>query len=310
MASRIIVVVLGVLVSLRCFAATTLNVEYVEKSVVFLYTADDTGHPLAPLGTGFIVEIPLKDHPEKAYKLLVTARHMVDPQWAGCPNPNAPRILIRVNKKNFDPAKDQTGIEYLDTAGEVAANKEWIVSEDPQVDAAILLLQGSTVDKYDVLGVKISDFPTPDELKGLKAGADIVSAGLLPGASGTKRNYPIFKFGNISSIPDEPADVSLCQVQGAQPRFLKLWFVAANLVPGNSGSPIYFAPAMFSGQRGLLLGIQSSSIVAFDVAGMTPVEYVYELLEKITLEGADLRRNVQPAAQKPPEQPKPAEPKK
>ena len=309
MTPRRVIVLLSLLLSMKCFADTTVNVDYVEKSVVFLYAPDETG-TLKPDGTGFVVLVPLKSEPGRAYKLLVTARHMVDPQWAGCPS-GPSKLYVRFNTKQFDPKKDETGVEDIDLAGDIAVRKEWFVSEDPEVDAAILVLQGSIVDKYDVEGVNISDFPTPEETKELKEGADVVSAGLLEGASGKKRNYPIFKFGNVSSIPDEPADAPKCMGQNPTPaHFLKLWFIAASLVPGNSGSPIYYAPRMFSGKRAFLLGVQSMSFIPWDVAGMTPIEYVYQLIEKLNLPDADLRRNVQPAAQKPSEQPKPEEPKK
>jgi hypothetical protein len=270
------------LVSVPLFGAT-INVDYVEKSVVFLYTVDPTGNPSIPLGTGFIVLVPLKTRPERAYKLLVTARHIVDPGWAGCANQNSPKMFVRFNKKDFDPSKDATGTEDVDLSGDIAASKLWVVSIDPEVDAAVLLLQGSAVDKYDVQGVRVADFPTPEDVKQIKAGAEIVSAGLLPGASGKKRNYPIFKFGNVSSIPAEPADAPKCGNQSTQSHFVKLWFVAANLAPGNSGSPIYYTPQLFSGGRPFLLGIQSSSFIPWDVAGMIPIEYVYDIIDKLNL---------------------------
>jgi hypothetical protein len=262
-----------------------------------------------PLGTGFLVSIPLTTNPQRAYKVLVTARHMVDPQWAECLSQGPPKIFLRMNKKDFDSAKDPVGTEDVDVAGNISAVKTWFISEDPEVDAAIMVLQGSELEKYDVQGVKVSDFPTPEEVKGLKAGADIVSAGLLPSFTGKKRNYPIFKFGNVSSIPSESADAPKCPGQSSSSHLLKLWFVAANLAPGNSGSPIYYEPPLFSGGRAFLLGAQSISLIPWDVAGMTPVEHVYKMIEELKLKDADLRRNVQPEQQKPP-QPKPEEPKK
>jgi hypothetical protein len=233
----------------------------------------------------------------------VTARHLVDPQWLQCAIPTPTKMFMRVNKKNFDPAKDLTGTADLPLSGTNVASKLWLVSEDSEVDAAIMPLSGPLLDDYDVDGIHVADFPTPEEQKALSAGDAIVSAGLLPGASGKKRNYPIFKFGNISSIPDEPADAPNCgSSPSQQPRFLKLWFVAASLVPGNSGSPICYVPSGFSGlitvganPRPMFLGIQSTSFIPWDVAGMTPAEYVYKLIEKMKLPDADLRRNVQPA---------------
>jgi hypothetical protein len=144
-----------------------------------------------------------------------------------------------------------------------------------------------------VEGARVSDFPTAEELKTFKAGDDVLSAGLLAGASGKKRNYPIFKFGHISSIPEESVDARLCG-PSSQPRSLKEWLVAASLVQGNSGSPIYFEPPIYSGIRPVLLGIQSTSFSGWEVAGMTPVQYLYEIIERMKLPDADLTRHVQP----------------
>src|SRR5208282_3434695 len=87
---------------------TEINMEAVRRSVVFVYAADASGN-IVPAGTGFIVEIPSVSHPGKVFKLLVTARHMVDPEWAGCSNQGPRKLFLHINKKNFDPTKDEAG---------------------------------------------------------------------------------------------------------------------------------------------------------------------------------------------------------
>jgi hypothetical protein len=49
----------------------------------------------------------------------------------------------------------------------------------------------------------------------------------------------------------------------------------------------------------MFLGIQSTSFIPWDVAGMTPAQYVYDIIEKMELPSADLRRNVPAVQQKP-----------
>jgi hypothetical protein len=80
-----------------------INVDYVRKSVVFLYGADTAGKvdPNQPLGTGFILEIPRVSDPSRAWKLVVTARHVADPHWANCGTSAGTTIFMRVNKRNF-----------------------------------------------------------------------------------------------------------------------------------------------------------------------------------------------------------------
>jgi hypothetical protein len=291
--------ILAIVLALALFGTPTLstatiniNVDAVRKSVVFLYATDDKGNvdSAKPLGTGFIVEVPLASNPGRSYKLLVTARHVIDPQWARCPAPNPTKIYMRVNTKDFNPEKEDVGTEDLPI---MVSPETWRTADDQEVDAAVTVLDGSKLDAYDVGGVHIAEFPTPEELKTFTAGDAIVSAGLFPGASGKKRNYPIFKFGNISSVPNETADAAC----GSQSRSLKLWFVAASLVPGNSGSPIFYVPAGFAGltvgasnNRAVLLGVQSMSFLPWDVAGMTPIEHVYKIVEGMKLPDADLRR--------------------
>jgi hypothetical protein len=180
------------------FAQLNISVEYVRRSVVFLYGADAAGNvdQNKPLGTGFIVEIPRVSDPAKAWKVLVTARHIADPQWAHCGMVNT-KIFMKVNKKNFDDSKDAVGTADLPLEGRVVGNSSWTLSDDPEVDAAAIVIDGKMLDDYDVDGAHISDFPTPEEQKIFRTGDEIVSAGLLQGASGKKRNYPIFKFGHV-----------------------------------------------------------------------------------------------------------------
>jgi hypothetical protein len=282
-------------------ASININVEAVQKSVVFLYGAQANGgiDSSKPLGTGFIVEVPLRTNPQKAYKLLVTARHIVEPQWALCPAENPQMIFVRFNKKNYDPSKDATGI--LDAPLQLIQDgaRLYHTHSDESVDVAVIVLIGNLLEDYDIVGIPIWLFPTQDELKAFAPSDSIVSAGLVPGASGKKRNYPLFKFGYISSIPDELVESSCAP--NLPTHLERLWFIAANLVPGNSGSPILFVPSGFGGlsiggQRPMLLGVQSTSFLLWDVAGMTPVQYLYEVVVNLGLPDSDLSRGARSKA--------------
>ena len=234
--------------------------------------------------------------------MLVTARHIVNPEWAHCPGPDPPRIFARFNKKNYDPKKDDAGTLDLLLSLEQDGKKLWTAHRDGEVDAAILPLFIS-LDSYDYEAVPVWLLPTPNEQELLTIGSPVVSAGLIPGVSGKKRNYPFFKFGHISSKPAEPVEANC--IPGVS-KTEKAWFIAANLVPGNSGSPIFFIPptiplgaggSLFASPpvgRPLLIGVQSLSFLAYDVAGMTPSQFVYEMIEGMKLPDADLRRGLLP----------------
>jgi hypothetical protein len=249
-------------------ASININVDAVQKTVVFLYAATASGDAVDsnhPIGTGFFVEIPLKSDPKHAYRVLVTARHMVDPTWAKCPtsiNPTA--IYARLNKKAYDPNSDKTGVDFIRIDLQKDGKPTWVHHKDDDVDAAVVPAQvDDTV--FDTTTVPITFFPTDEEIKSQSIGDLVMSAGLLPGLQGKSRNYPIFKFGQISSIPAE--DVETHCANGSPAFSVKVWLIAANLVPGNSGSPIFHVPlggsgVVLGGTRAMLLGVQSISDIA------------------------------------------------
>jgi hypothetical protein len=178
--------------------------------------------------------------------------------------------------------------------------RNYFVSDDSKVDAAVIILDwgdwSKMQEKYDFVPLRLSLFASPDEMPKFEIGDSIASAGLVPGRSGEKRNYPFFKFGEISNIPDEPFKVGC--------RLVRVWYIAANLINGNSGSPIFYAPPFFANRvkRGVLIGLQSSSLIALsdqngsnvlepaDIAGMTPVEDIFEIIEKYSSPLIDLYR--------------------
>jgi hypothetical protein len=267
------------------------NFEATSKAVVFLYVRDAQGQE-HPDGTGFLLDIPLKNDPTRGYVVLVTARHMVDSSWMGCPTP-MPHLIAKFNKKDFKPGTDAIGTADYDLAGQ-----EWIATDDPTIDIAYTLLKGKTIDdlKVDNAPLRMEVLPAANEIKLVGVGDTVYSAGLLEHASGTKRNYPVFKFGNVSDILEETLPVdSGC---ASPPKLMTEWLIAASLVPGNSGSPIVFSPALFQGGRPFILGVQSISIgVQFptftgtsDVAGMAPIRPLLESIRQLHLQDADLSK--------------------
>jgi hypothetical protein len=281
-------------------ATITLDTDKVKKIVVFIYAAKNGGQvdTRRSLGTGFLVMIPRKDNPAFGPLLLVTARHIVDPQWAYCAQPDPTLIYLRLNKKNYDPAKDATGVDYVPVTLVNNGQLQYAVSDDSMVDAAVMPLDGNQVSqsKYDFAPMGVNVFASQDEIAHLMIGDSIASAGLIPGYPGEKRNYPFFKFGSISSIPDEPTWVS-CEPGTPALRLERVWFIAANLVQGNSGSPIFYFPmggggVMFGGpiNRPVLVGLQSESFAGADIAGMTPAEDIFKIIEKHAGPYADLYR--------------------
>src|SRR6266705_5697194 len=120
-------------------AVTSLDTALVNKSVVFSFGADPLGHVLTnqQVATGFLISVPAKNG-RNWYPLLVTARHVVDPLWAGCAPSNPARFFVRVNKKRFDPQTDETGVDYIAVELITNGTATWIKSDDESVDVAVL----------------------------------------------------------------------------------------------------------------------------------------------------------------------------
>lgn len=281
-------------------AITSIDTKLANQSVVFLFAADSTGHVLTnvQVATGFLIGVPAKNG-QNLYPLLITARHVVDPLWAGCASTNPTRFFLRVNKKRFDPQTDETGVGYI--AVELIQNgtPTWSKSDDENVDVAVLRAPSElTSGDYDVRFINFRNFAKPEEVAKLGIGSQIASTGLVPALKGEKRNYPVFKFGKIASVPAEMASVP-CRPD-SQPRRFRVWWIAANLVPGSSGSPIYFDPLFPPGAdvsagepRAMIIGLQSVSLQGADLAGMTPARYIIDVISHAVPNDADL--NLGPA---------------
>lgn len=291
------VLCLLILLTTQVMASININTDAVQKIVVFLYAptasgeSEDAAHPI---GTGFLVVVPSKEG-TRLWLLLVTARHIVDPMWAYCSGPNPSMMYVRINRAKYDPSHDQTGIGFVPVALIQNGQPKYWVNSDAAVDVAVIPVDPTlyTTNDYEYGAVPMAELASVEEMKALTIGDAIVSSGLIPGRSGERRNYPFFKFGNISSKPEELTWTG-CPGMPAL-RLERVWFIAANLVPGNSGSPIFYVPfggngASFGGGRTELIGIQSSSFDGADVAGMAPVDGLFGIIEQHLGANADLYR--------------------
>jgi hypothetical protein len=270
-----------------------INTEVLKKSVVFLYDLDPNlviNQSKMKVATGILVGIPSKDLPGQHYLAIVTARHVVEPTWAGCLGPNPQALYIRVNLKDYVPQGGKTGIWQGKIDLFFNGKPIWMVNKDDRVDAAVIpVLDPRAVEDNDVKYISISDFGTKEELAKFKVGVgdQIISDGLVASFSLESRIYPAFKFGRISSVMDEPIQESRCG-PGSASKFTWSWLIAGNFVAGNSGSPIYLLPLDFTlgpalqynGPRPMLIGLLAATIDGADLAEMVPIEYVFEIIQQ------------------------------
>jgi hypothetical protein len=276
-------------------AITSIDTKFVNKTVVFFFAPDASGQPSRDklVATGFLLVVPSKSG-QTSYPLLITARHVVDPIWAGCAATNPSRLFVRVNNMHFDSHVDEVGVSYIPVELTHNGQPTWQKSDDESVDVAVLKapieLQSGN---YDVRFLNFRNFGKPEEVAKLGIGSQTASTGLVPGLQGEKRNNPIFHFGKIASIPDETVPFQC--LPNAPIRKLHVWWIATTLVPGTSGSPIYFDPLFPPGAdisagepRAMLIGLQSLSHKGADLSGMTPAIYMLDVITRSVPDDSDL----------------------
>src|SRR5580698_7708352 len=162
-------VLFAIATAANLFCASTIaqspfqvNFEAFRKTVVFIYAQKPDG-TLEPDGTGFLVAIPSKSHPDRSFIILVTARHMVDASWTGCPVGN---LFARFNKKIFDPTKDEAGtVDFLLPSGTTGDSK-WITPKDDTADIAYTILNAPMLGSagLDFNAVTLDEIAKPDDV--------------------------------------------------------------------------------------------------------------------------------------------------
>ena len=82
-------------------------------------------------------------------------------------------------------------------------------------------------------------------------------------------------------------------------RYLQVWWLATTLVPGTSGSAIFFDPLIppvadvSAGEpRVMIIGLQSLSMGGADLAGMTPAKFIIDVISHAVGVDADLNLGI------------------
>ena len=134
---------------------------------------------------------------KQTHTMIVTARHVIDPEWAGCSWRNPAAVNVRVNAKDCVP-----GVSAPPAFGKcpflltLTAKKMWLSHADDKVDVAlipIVNLQEAQVVNQDVNSLEVQDFATPEEIQKFHIGisANIISAGWVgPRSLECERNLP------------------------------------------------------------------------------------------------------------------------
>lgn len=218
----------------------------------------------------------------------------------------AHKAILRINPIHGDRSAEEVGLQLRDGEG----NTFWYAHDDAEIDLAAVPISASFLEER---GMKKNFFESDKHTLTMQRGAElglmegdgVFILGYPMGRIGEGRNFLICRHGTIARIRDTLEGTS------------KSFYVDGFVFPGNSGGPVMTKPEVFSIEgtssmpKSLLIGVVKSSIQSNDVAvstqtglprvvfsdnsGLTqviPIDYLTELLEKITTSFDEKERQV------------------
>lgn len=276
-----------------------LNLQRAAGSSIFIYDANSKpceapppGLTLLPLGSGFVIGIPLKSQPAtpevwRGWKFLITAKHVIG---------NRQSIILRLNLKD---KPEFTCYPLSLTADEKARN---VLPAPSGIDLVAIVMPD--IPDTDPTVVDESMLLDQEKMKGwnIGVGTEIFTVGYLFGYSGQKANFPVTKFGEISVVTDEKwyenPDSHLAE-QG--------YVVEVPNAPGLSGAPILthgfefdtnpfryreLPPYVVGVVKGLMLVPVNGALISQGVAIVEPAANLRALISQIATllknQGADV----------------------
>jgi hypothetical protein len=219
---KVIWLALAFLMVSVCATASSPIPQKVTKVVAFVFVPKNG--TLVPYGTGFFVAVKSEKNPERSFGYFVTAKHVLrTPQrdsWY-------PTVYIRLNKQDG-------GAEFIEVPVVLDGLKKNVYThQDTSVDLAIIPAWPD-VKLFDYKFLPDQMITTEKDFKDLDIheGAEIFFTGLFAPYVGTKKNYPIVRFGRVSLISDEKIKFSDGEA--------RLYLIECGSFGGNSGSPVFF----------------------------------------------------------------------
>jgi hypothetical protein len=194
------------------------------KSVVaFVFVAGPKGEAV-PHGTGFFVGVKSPSDASRLFVYFVTAKHVLQSldgkTWR-------PEVFVRLNTK---AGASQVMKLALSPEGKA---QNLFVHEDESVDLAVVpALPDNEIFDFKVVPEEMITTTSDFAELGLSEGSEVFFAGLFSPYLGTKKNYPVFRFGRMSLVTDERIKFGRHDAH--------LYLVEAGSYGGNSGSPVFF----------------------------------------------------------------------
>jgi len=196
----------------------------VKSVVAFLFIPGKQPGELVPYGTAFFVGVKDPKNPDRSFVYLVTAKHVLRTPdrktWL-------PKIFLRLNTKTSSSEIIEISL-FLSGAGRTV-----FMHSDPSVDIAVIPALPDQ-DRFDFKVLPEEMITTEKDFKGLgiTEGSEVFFTGLFSPYVGTRKNYPVVRFGRVSLITDEKIKFVDDEAQ--------LYLIESGSYGGNSGSPVFF----------------------------------------------------------------------
>jgi hypothetical protein len=186
-------------------------------------------------GTGFLVEVPEARLPGNSVVVyLVTNRHVakvMEPDATGhYVSHRVIRMQAVVNLKS-----PVNGTKAYAVPLPPDGPFQWHFPADASIDLAAIPFH--IEDNFDVERISTMNFLTPDVWEKLRIGPGdkVVTTGLFSHYAGAHEFQPIIREGSLAMVPDDvmPGPLGLARI----------YLADLHIIPGNSGSPLFLAPA-------------------------------------------------------------------
>ena len=164
-------------------------------------------------GTAFFVSVPSETVPEVSHVFLVTAKH-VAASLASKP------FLVRANTKDGKSA-------IIPLKG----TRWWYHPTDLSVDVAVI--PWAPPEHVEYTHYSKSAFLTDEIIssKRIGTGDEVFITGLFAHLTGSSRDLPIVRMGNVAMLPEEPVPTSIGNIEA--------YLIEARSIGGLSGSPAF-----------------------------------------------------------------------
>ncbi len=234
----------------------------IKSIVAFLFAPSATGGQPLPQGTGFFVSVKHPTGQNKSFGYLVTAKHVLQ-----SPDRKAwlPKIFIRLNTKKGD-------VGLIEIPVVTSGTNQTVFTHPTDTVADVAVIPGVPDEaRFDYKFLPEDFLTSKQEFSSLKIveGSEVFFTGLFSPHVGTRRNYPVIRFGKVALITDERVKFGDYDAD--------LYLVDTGAFGGNSGAPVFFYLGSDREPGSLILGppvLKLAGVMSGTFLDMQPVRAI------------------------------------